>query len=69
MPEETKNTEELPKVFKAKPKEVALNYMKGIWTLNEVIELIQKLGFKVHLNGDSHALNGSDLHSTSGKEE
>lgn len=42
-------------------REVKINYFKRHWTLDEVIELIKSLGFKVRLSEDSHVSSGIDL--------
>jgi|GEM_PF-4908505 len=48
-----------------KEKYIELNGNKGIFTLNEVISLLQENGFKVKIslskNGDSRAMNDNNL--------
>lgn len=47
---------------------IELNGNKGIFTLNEVISLLQKNGLKVKIslskNGDSRAVNGNNLRNS-----
>lgn len=47
---------------------VELNGNKGIFTLNEVILILQSIGLKVklklHKNGDSRKVNGNNLRNS-----
>jgi hypothetical protein len=49
-------------------KYITLNGLKGIFTLQEVIDLLHNNGLKVKIvmskNGDSYEVNSEDLHTS-----